>query len=200
MKNPEHLSRRGLLRLLAALPALIFARPLVARSSMMLEATPELPDPDEPTPEMTAGPFFKPNSPERTSLVEKGMKGGVLVVEGRVMGTDSKPIPKALLDFWHCDADGDYDNAGYRLRGHQFADADGRYRLETVFPGLYPGRTRHIHVRVQRPNGRILTTQLFFPNEQGNRRDGIFREQCVVKMAAGEKGNKGSFDFVLRTV
>jgi len=57
----------------------------------------------------------------------------------------------ALLDFWQADAAGDYDNTGFRLRGHQFSGADGRFRLATVVPGLYPGRTRHIHVKVQRP-------------------------------------------------
>ena len=69
-------------------------------------------------------------------------------------------VARALLDVWHADDRGGYDTAGFRLRGHQFTDGSGRFELETIVPGLYPGRTRHIHVKVQAPNGPILTTQL----------------------------------------
>ncbi len=77
------------------------------------------------------------------------------------------PVAGALLDFWHADADGEYDLDGFRLRGHQFTDGEGHFSLETVMPGLYPGRTRHIHVKVQAPGGPILTTQLYFRESRG---------------------------------
>src|SRR5690606_24451885 len=115
--------------------------------------------------------YFTPRSPERRSLIEPGMAGTPIVLEGLVLSTDCRPIAGALFDIWHCDADGHYDNEGYRLRGHQFTDADGRYRMETIVPGLYPGRTRHFHVKVQPPGGRVLTTQLYFPDEPANARD-----------------------------
>ncbi|MBI1989253.1 MAG: hypothetical protein HYS65_05890 [Betaproteobacteria bacterium] len=51
-------------------------------------------------------------------------------------------------------------STAFRYRGHVFADAQDRYRLEAIVPGEYPGRTRHIHVKAQAPGGRILTTQL----------------------------------------
>ena len=73
---------------------------------------------------------------------------------------------------------GNYDNVGFRLRGHQFTDAEGRYPLQTIVPGLYPGRTRHIHVKVQAPNGPILTTQLYFPNERATRPMASSRRRC----------------------
>ena len=118
---------------------------------------------------------------------------------GSVLGLDCKPLAGALLDFWQADAEGAYDNQGFRLRGHQFTDADGRYRLETVVPGLYPGRTRHIHVKVQRPRGRVLTTQLFFPGVAGNRSDAIFDADLVVRRWRRASGGRrtASFDFVL---
>src|SRR2546423_7283718 len=68
----------------------------------------------------------------------------------------------------------------YRLRGHQYTDEAGRFYLETVMPGEYPGRTVHIHVKVQAPNQSILTTQVFFPNVADNARDGIFDKSLVV--------------------
>lgn len=145
----------------------------------------------KPTARQTEGPFFKPQSPERNSLVEG--KAGTLLVSGRVLGADCKPVAHALLDFWHADEKGEYDNQGFRYRGHQFTDADGRYRLETIMPAEYPGRARHIHVKVQRPGGRILTTQLYFPNNPGNQYDNIFRPELVMQMATR---GQGVFDFV----
>src|SRR5581483_10830631 len=103
-----------------------------------------------------------------------------------------------LVDFWQCDDKGVYDNRGYRLRGHQFTDADGRYTLETILPGVYPGRTRHIHVKVQAPNQPVLTTQQYFPNEPGNARDGIFNPALVMDIQDTNTGKLGTFNYVLK--
>lgn len=108
------------------------------------------------------------------------------------------PTAGVLLDFWHCDANGQYDNVGYRLRGHLFSDAQGRYRLETILPGLYPGRTRHIHVRAQAPGQPILTTQLYFPNEPLNARDWLFHPACLMELQRLPDGSLvGRFNFIL---
>jgi protocatechuate 3,4-dioxygenase beta subunit len=146
------------------------------------------------TPRQTEGPFYTPNTPKRISLVEPGSKAPRLIVLGTVLSADCKPVPNALLDFWHSDERGEYDNRGFRYRGHQFADAQGRYRLETIVPAEYPGRTRHIHVKVQAPGGRILTTQLYFAGDPGNRRDGLYRPELEMKKG---KGEETSFDFVV---
>ncbi len=151
------------------------------------------------TPRQTAGLFYTPNIPKRASLLEAGTKGTPIVVAGMVLNTRCEPLPGALLDFWQTDADGVYDNEGYTMRGHQFADAKGQYRLETVMPGLYPGRTRHIHVKVQAPYGRVLTTQLYFPNEAENRRDAIYDERLVVAMSPSSDAKPvAQFNFVLK--
>jgi protocatechuate 3,4-dioxygenase beta subunit len=159
-----------------------------------LPPTPACDDGDDPTPAQTEGPYFTPNSPERGSLLEAGVDGDRLTVAGTVLATDCRPLRRALLDFWQADAGGRYDNQGYRLRGHQFTDADGRFRLETVVPGRYPGRTRHIHVKVQAPNRPVLTTQLYFPGEAGNAADGLFREELLLDMGSDRQA---SFTFVL---
>jgi protocatechuate 3,4-dioxygenase beta subunit len=149
-----------------------------------------------PTPRQTEGPFFTPNSPERQSLVEQGMKGEVLELVGVVLARNCRPVERALLDFWQADANGEYDNQGFRLRGHQFTNAEGRYRLRTIVPARYPGRTPHIHVKVQAANRPVLTTQLYFPNEPGNARDGLFRPELLMRMM-GSSPRQGRFDFVL---
>ncbi len=159
-----------------ATPAAALVEPTVevaeeVAAQPMLEPTPACgDDDDEPTIAQTEGPYYTPNTPERVSLLEAGMVGDRLLLQGLVLTTGCTPVTQALLDFWHCDAAGVYDNQGYTLRGHQFTDDQGRYQLETIVPGLYPGRTRHIHVKVQAPNGPVLTTQLYFPEEPENAR------------------------------
>src|SRR5215203_1510842 len=152
-------------------------------ATVVMEPTPACVDTDDITPPQTAGPFFKPRSPERKSLLEPGIQGVKISLEGNVRSTKCKPVPGALVDIWQADGSGTYDNAGYKLRGHQFADAAGKYRFETIVPGVYPGRTRHFHVRVQAPNRPVLTTQLYFPGEPENKRDFIFNNKLVVALS-----------------
>jgi protocatechuate 3,4-dioxygenase beta subunit len=162
-----------------------------------LSPTPACDDGDDPTPPETEGPFFAPNSPRRTSLLEPGLTGTRLTLTGVVLGTSCRPVARALLDFWHADDGGAYDNEGFRLRGHQFTDAQGRYRLETILPGLYTGRTRHIHVKVQAPDRPVLTTQLYFPGEPSNQRDGLFRPELQVAQRDSGNAREATFGFVL---
>ena len=147
----------------------------------------------------TEGPFFTPNSPERQSLLEQGMKGRVLELVGLVVTRDCKPVPGALLDFWQADTAGAYDNKGFRLRGHQFASREGGYRLRTIMPAQYTGRTAHIHVKVQAPNRPVLTTQLYFPDQPQNARDPLFRPELLMRLGTGGDAMQGRFDFVLET-
>ena len=83
---------------------------------------------------------------------------------------------------------GDYDNRGFRGRGHQFTDAQGRYRFVTIVPARYTGRTRHYHVKVQAANGPVLTTQLYFPGEPGNARDPLFRRELLMSVTGDGTG------------
>jgi protocatechuate 3,4-dioxygenase beta subunit len=120
-----------------------------------------------------------------------------MTLSGTVVTTDCKPVADALVDVWQADGGGAYDNTGYRLRGHQFTDAQGRYSFQTVETGLYPGRTRHIHVKVQKPGGQVLTTQLYFPDEAQNASDALFREECLMDVRDANGGKAGTFTFVL---
>ncbi len=169
--------------------------PALARD---LPPTPACGAPAAATARQTEGPYFKPGSPQRASLLDGAGRGERLALGGRVLDSRCQPVPGVLLDFWQADASGDYDNTGMRLRGHQFSDATGRYRLDTLVPGLYPGRTRHLHVRVQAPGGPVLTTQLYFPGEAGNRSDWIFAPSLQVVALRDGDALLTSFDFVLR--
>jgi protocatechuate 3,4-dioxygenase beta subunit len=190
--------RRQFLRTWAALPLALASSSVALPVWAQAAPTPECGDDDDPTPRQMEGPFFKPRTPQRTSLLEPGINGARLVLTGFALSTACKPVAGALLDFWQADDHGDYDNQGYRLRGHQFSDADGRYRLETIVPGLYPGRTRHIHVKVQVPNRPALTTQVYFPGEAQNEDDFLFRADLLMKIRNAGGAREGRFDFVLK--
>ena len=180
------MERRDFFRLLAGTTtALGMARTAGHVYAQTLRPTPSCPDGSEPTPRQTEGPYFKPASPERASLLEPGMSGVRIVVTGVVRLASCQPVPRALIDVWHAADRGDYDNAGYRL--------------ETIVPGVYPGRTRHFHLKVQAPKGPVLTTQLYFPDEAANASDPIFKRELVLRVRDGAEGKTATFDFVLRS-
>ena len=132
LQSPHDPSRRALLQALVALPAvglvacgdgdsLADLSPTApTTTTTTTTTTPSLPvtpacadDDDDPTPAQTEGPYFKPSSPLRSSLLESGMAGTRLVITGQVLTTSCTPIASALLDFWQADNGGNYDNSGY---------------------------------------------------------------------------------------
>ncbi|MEV6042304.1 carbohydrate-binding protein [Streptomyces xanthochromogenes] len=197
-------SRKAVLRAAAALGA----TPLLARGGVALardrttkarslEATPSCHDGDEPTIEQIEGPYFKPDSPLRTSLVTNSTPGTRLTVTGYVFSRTCQPIAGALLDFWQADDNGNYDNVGFGFRGHQFSTSQGAFTLTTIVPGLYPGRTRHLHVKLQSPGQPVITTQLYFPGEPRNSTDTIFDARLLMDVRQVGPARAATFDFVL---
>ncbi len=170
------------------------AQPQGGAAAPFLDCTPPLPR----TVANPEGPFYLPNAPERTSLAAPGIPGTPLVVTGRVLAPDCAPISGALLDFWQTDAQGNYDNQGFQLRGRQFTDETGQYRLETILPGEYPGRPPHIHVKVNPPGGAVLTTQIYFAMPSANGLDDLAHPSLVTDVRFGPDGSlEAEFNFVL---
>ena len=190
-------SRRQLLRSVAAAGGLGLTGYADLVRGQELAPTPECRDNDPPTLPEIEGPFFKPRSPERADLTAPPGRGRLTELSGYVLTRGCRPVSRALLELWHADDAGEYDNRGFRYRGHIFTDAQGRYRFRTIMPGLYPGRTRHYHLKVQAPTRPILTTQLYFPNEPLNLRDGSFHPELLMRMADAGQGLAARFDFVL---
>lgn len=163
-------------------------------------SSPRLPacrKPADPTPAQTEGPYYKPGSPRRRSLLVEGVSGRRLVVRGRVLSTACRPVAGVRVDLWQADGNGEYDNDGYGLRGYQLTDSKGRYRVSTVVPGRYEPRTPHIHVKVTPPGGETLTTQLYLPGESRNRSDTIFEPETVMRLRRGSAPWRAAFDFVV---
>jgi len=121
------------------------------------------------TPELTQGPFYVPGEAIRHDITE-GKPGTPLLLSCRVVSASAcKPIAKAAVDVWHCDAGGVYsgaiaNNAGTNfLRGVQRTNAKGVATFKTIYPGFYAGRAVHIHVKVYVRGNVVHTGQLFFP-------------------------------------
>lgn len=151
------------------------------------------------TRKQTPGPFFTPNTPLKRSFRDDSASGKPLDLIGFVQTPDCRPVDNAIVELWHADAEGRYDNRGYRMRGHQITDAMGRFIFETIVPGRYPGRTLHYHIIIAPPGVRALTTQLYFPNDRDNDKDWIFDARLLLDISQNAGVEIGRFDFVVET-
>ena len=192
-------TRRSVLAALIASPVLEMADNdlSAAAPTFGLDLTPDCRDGDEHTVAQTEGPYFKPNAPLKRDLAVDAPGGEPMTIGGLVLDTACRPLPRALVQIWHADESGAYDTKGYKLRGYQYADDDGRWWFSTIVPAAYAGRTRHYHVKVQKPHGRILTSQLYFPNERLNEQDSLFDRRLVMRVSSSDEGRFGRFDFVV---
>jgi len=151
MDDHASLSRRHIIVTGACAGLLLPARDALAQD---FAPTPACHDGDAPTLPEIEGPFFKPKSPRRSDLREGGIAGRPVELSGVVLTRACRPVANALVDLWHADDRGEYDNKGFRLRGHVFTDAQGRYAFRTIMPGLYPGAPATITSRSRRRTGR----------------------------------------------
>ena len=134
-------------------------------------------------PEQTEGPYFVDERLHRSDirsdpgdeLVRPGTLLALTLLVSRLNVGDCRPLPRAQVDIWHCDALGVYSDVrepkfntiGQKFfRGYQITDARGEARFTTIYPGWYDGRTVHIHFKIRtEPAGRRsleFTSQLYF--------------------------------------
>jgi protocatechuate 3,4-dioxygenase beta subunit len=132
------------------------------------------------SPEVTEGPYWIDNKLTRRDITEDRPGLPLELVLTVQNAKTCSPIKGADVEIWHCDAGGVY--SGYEsgsagapggqhaaptdsdryLRGHQKADANGRARFLTIYPGWYRGRTPHIHLKVHVGGSVVHTGQVFF--------------------------------------
>lgn len=104
------------------------------------------------------------------------------------------------MDVWQADANGNYDNKGYNLRGKIVSDKAGKYVLDTIYPGRLHSEGRilhpsHIHIMVGIPGQPILTTQIYFESLS---RDTAVRDSLITKTVVNSNGTRiANFDFVV---
>lgn len=169
-----------------------------------------------PTPSLTEGPYYLREVPKRKDLRE-GLPGIPLRLTLRVQDRTCRPLGGVRVDLWHTDALGRYSGVhapGAFCRGWQPTDPEGQVEFLTLFPGWYPSRTPHLHLRVEVAGG-SFATQLFFPEEvqrqvyarppyaergmprMGNRQDMIFRADLLLALKPEGEGYGGSFVLTL---
>jgi protocatechuate 3,4-dioxygenase beta subunit len=135
-------------------------------------------------PTETEGPFPTkvPASYVRSNIVD-GKTGHPMTVKIAIKNANNScaVLSGALVDIWHCDAEGNYSEYGgtgmqatnyqsvHFLRGRQITDANGLVTFTSIFPGWYSGRATHIHVHIYSANGTSLkVTQIAFPEGTGS--------------------------------
>lgn len=190
--NRTTLARRHAIATLAAAP---LATPLAGAFAQAREGT--------PTPAQTLGPFYPRSASERPAATDADLiavegtrvltRGTPLYLTGRVLARGGRPVGQALVEIWQCDANAVYhhpdggDEAqrdrAFQGYGQARTDANGAFHFRTIQPVPYPGRTAHIHVRVQADGQAGLATQLYLPNEAGNERDVIYRRLSAAERA-----------------
>ena len=147
------------------------------------------------------GPFYHGDAPVRNNLDLYGDKGTALTVSGRVLDTDCASIDSAVIEVWHADQKGAYDDSKeYRYRGQMAADAKGQYEFHTLVPGRYLNngtyRPAHIHIKIWVKGVEVLTTQLYFAGDPYNKVDPWYQEAMELQWTKDKKGRwVASFDF-----
>lgn len=137
-----------------------------------------------PTRAAVEGPYYVRNVASATDINTRGAPGKPMRVSGVVLGgADGKtPLVDVRVEIWHCDSEGEYhpngngDVSRYKpaeinLRGVAKTDAQGRFAFDSIVPGIYGPRRRHIHWRFEAAGHRAVTTQSYWLNEKGSARE-----------------------------
>jgi hypothetical protein len=112
------------------------------------------------------GPYHLDGHPTR-SMMATPNDGQMMIVTGRVLNSKCQPLGGAELDVWSANARGVYSEVpGGWCRGKVRADASGFYRYEIVYPGVYQGRPRHLHLIIGQTGYSKVTTQMYFKGER----------------------------------
>ena len=145
------------------------------------------------TPQDSEGPYYIANVPFRDNLVPDDVVADMLVISGRVLLKDCvTPVANAILDIWHADENGYYQDKLYR--GKVETSFDGSYDFTTVMPAPYGSgpapRPRHIHYKVVKDSQELLTSQMYFDQELVSE----VGQTRIVKLTKTEKELVGEFN------
>lgn len=194
--------------LAAAVSALLFSTPAWAQLPL--------------TPPQTEGPYYpsprlKPVETDHDlTRVGSGApaKGDIIDIKGRVVAPDGQPIAGTRIEIWQTDSQGIYLHPGdgnvkrrdtaFQFYGEASADEAGAFTFRTIQPARYPGRARHIHVKVTPPRGQTLTTQLYFKDDADLSRDGpaaaLGKALASVSLAPARNAATGNLEATVQFV
>lgn len=125
-------------------------------------------------PNQTGGPFYVAPEFDRQDISE-GIAGHPFHLDITLVDVNTcEPIPNALFNLWHNNADGAYSQFGAVagnpfdasdetwLRGYQITNCDGKCSFDSIFPGWYPGRVTHLHFDVHINGASTKVSQMYF--------------------------------------
>ena len=158
-----------------------------AYAQQQLPATPQCHDGDEPTMRQTEGPYFKPSSPQRADLVEPTTKGRLVELNGLVLTRACRPVARALVDLWHADERGDYDNTASAIAATSSPTTRAAIASAPSCRRSIPAARATITSRCRRRSRRCSPRSSIFPTSPANARDGLFRRELVMRVAEGRR-------------
>lgn len=156
------------------------------------------------------GPYYSFDTPESRAIAVEETPGVPMIFQGRVVDEKGNPIENAIVEIWHADGNGDYDNECYNCRGHQFTNSEGCFEFQTVKPfgygtrslslaGVVDYRAAHIHVKLAKGD-RTQTTQIWFPDDPRNATDVAYvavKDVSTMNQQMVDGKLYSRFDFVL---
>ncbi len=161
-----------------------------------------------------AGPYFFEGAPLRTVIAHPDEPGQRLFISGRILQNDCEsPISGAMLEVWHPNDAGCYSivedcptgnptNDYYNLRGKMFSDLNGQYNFETILPGYYEPRPRHIHIKITTSNEEVLVSQLYFEDDPFCESDPWCQaaNDRIISLEENEFGLYGEMEFSMNSI
>ena len=160
------------------------------------------------------GPYYFEEAPFRNIIAHEEEPGERLIISGKVNQNDCEnSISGSLIEIWQANNDGCYgivedcdtgnpENDYFNLRGKFFSDENGDYTFESILPGYYGSRPRHIHIKITTPDEQVLVSQLYFENDPFCENDQWCQDadHRIISLEENEFGLYGSMDLIMNSL
>ena len=170
-----------------------------------------MPDECSLTTEDILGPYYFEDVPFRSVIAHEDEPGQRLFISGKVRQNDCEnSISGSLIEIWQANDEGCYgivencdtgnpENDYFNLRGKFFSDLNGDYSFESILPGYYGSRPRHIHIKITTPSGVELISQLYFGDDPSCENDPWCQDadDRIILLVENEFGLSGSLDLIM---
>ena len=160
------------------------------------------------------GPYYFEDAPFRSVIAHEDEPGQRLYISGAIKRDDCElPISGSLIEIWQANDEGCYgiiedcdtgnpDDDYFNLRGKFFSDANGYYNFESILPGYYGSRPRHVHIKITTPNEQVLISQLYFENDPFCEDDQWCQDadDRIISLVEDEFGLNGEIDLIMNSL
>ena len=160
------------------------------------------------------GPYYFEDAPFRSMIAHEDEPGQRLFISGKVKQYDCENlISGSLIEIWQANDEGCYgivedcdtgnpENDYFNLRGKFFSDINGDYTFESILPGYYGSRPRHLHIKITTPNEEVLVSQLYFENDPFCDNDPWCQDanDRIISLEENELGLYGNIDLIINSL